>query len=81
MTNKKETSVEQAVDALCKALKEDAAFYYSYQANIAMAFVDRTHQYKKEQNKRHLSNLDIHTIANDAAKHFLDLLINHKNNG
>ena len=63
------------IKKLRKALKEDEGLYYSWQSNIAMAFMDCFGWYKKEHKKEYLNSADIHTIANDAAKHFLDLLI------
>jgi purine nucleoside phosphorylase len=62
-------------DSLFKALREDPELYYAYQANIAMAFVDTYHNYKKKMDKASLNYEDIHTIANEAAQYFLNLLI------
>ena len=66
---------ETIISRLQKALKEDPELYYSYQSNIAMPFVDCCYNYKKKNNKKSLSQKDIHIIANEAAKQFLDLLI------
>ena len=55
-------------------IKEDEELYYSYQANIAMSFKDEYHNYKKKKGKS-LNNDDIHNIANNAAKYFLNLLL------
>lgn len=63
-------STKQAVDRLCKALKEDPGYYYSWQANIAMAFYDE-HFFQKGKT----SQKKIHEIANSAAKCFLNNLI------
>ena len=54
-----------------KALKEDDALYIAYQANIAQAFKD---EYSRNKNK-YKNKVDIHNIANRAAKNFIDLLI------
>jgi len=40
------------ITKLIKNLKKDKGLYYSYQANIAMAFVDACHHYKKKNNKK-----------------------------
>jgi hypothetical protein len=61
---------------LFKALRKDKDFYYSYQANIAMAFKDEYARHKRL--KPYLNNNDIHNIANNAAKDFLNLLIKEK---
>lgn len=55
--------------------KSEGSNYYGWQANIAMAFKDRYSQYKqKESTSAVLSDWDIHKIANQAAKNFLDTL-------
>ena len=56
---------------LFKALKEEPDLYFAYQSNIGMAFKDEYHRNKK----RYKNRKDIHNIANNAAKYFLDLLI------
>lgn len=56
---------------LVKALKTDKGYFYSWQANIAMAFEDTYYQ-KKLKNKP--SRKDIHEISNEAAIYFLGLL-------
>ena len=66
---------ESIISRLQKALKEDPELYFAYQSNIAMPFVDHCYWYKKKNNKKSLSQKDIHIIANEAAKQFLDLLI------
>lgn len=58
-------------DTVIDLLKRDPEVYYSWQANIAMSFVDA---YSRDQ-KRYKNHADIHSIANEAARHFLDLLI------
>lgn len=72
-------SLQEAVEVLCNALREDYSYYISWQANIAMAFQDEF----KNQEKNHngftrwlfLEN-GLHTISNKAAENFLNLLIN-----
>ena len=55
---------------LQKALSQDDGYYYGWQSNIAMSFVD---EYSKT--KGYVSKKKLHKIANKAAKNFLDLLI------
>jgi hypothetical protein len=64
---------KKAVKTLSKKLRKDPELYYAYQANIAMQFKDEYSRRRKEKN--YLNNEDIHKIANDAAKSFLNLLI------
>lgn len=66
-----ENEVKNAVETLTKALKESESFYYSYQANIAMAFFD---EYAKNK-KNYMNRGDIHKVSNQAAKNFLDFWI------
>lgn len=78
-----ENKLKEAVETLCQALREDkteGSYYYSWQANIAMAFWDEAshEQYKGEVNGWEGAMLDkkeLHIIANNAAKRFLDSLI------
>ena len=63
-----------AVNKLTEEMKKDPSYRIGWKANIAMAFKDRAYQYKKENNKKSLSNGDIHIIANEAADSFLNLL-------
>jgi len=58
------------VDELITELRKDksnGSYYYSWQANIAVAMQDA---YDRAEDKN-----DIHKISNDGAKAFLDLLI------
>lgn len=55
---------QDAVKHLTSELKEDAGFYESYKANIAMAFVDEFNP-----------DRSIHQNANDAADRFLKIFI------
>lgn len=68
-----DSKLKEAVKTLCEALSEDkseGSYYYSWQANIAMAFKD---EYDRDAALPELK--DIHHIANQAAKNFLDTLI------
>lgn len=70
-----EITIKEAVDQLVKALKEDPGYYNAWQANIAMSFQDEWRR-KADSCPTILDtgDLDIHEIANDAAKNFLNLL-------
>lgn len=59
----------QAIDVLVKELRNDPEYFKGWQANIAVSFQD-------EINKSGyiIPNEDLHTISNNAAKNFLNLL-------
>ena len=68
------TEIQNAVETLTKAIKNDSELYYGYQANIAMAFKDEYNRnHKKYKNKE-----DVHNIANKAAMNFLNMWCNYK---
>jgi len=67
LITKNEPSLEEAVNVLCKHLREDRELYDSYKANIAMCILD-------EYDKAAYNDL-MPRLATDAAKRFLDLLI------
>ena len=69
---KENDKLRDAVRTLSKALKNDPELFYAYQANIAMAFKDNVRWYKQKTGKKSLSSGDLHEIANDAAKYFLN---------
>ena len=71
--------IKKAVKILIKELRRDKELYYSWQSNIAMAFKDKYYWYKKKKNKRWLNVQDIHEIANESAKNFLNILIREVN--
>lgn len=66
---KEHTILKECVDALCEALETEPDFRMSWQANIAMAFVD---EWDKDKKTRSLN--DVHGIANLAADRFLTML-------
>ncbi len=55
---------------LIKRLNKDREYRYGWQANIAMAFKDEYDRNKKKYKNRE----DIHKIANQAARNFLNTL-------
>lgn len=62
-----ELTTSKAIKHIAAALKEDFSYYYSWQANIAMAFQD---EFRKE-----CLHKGLHEISNNAAKRFLELLM------
>ena len=59
------TELSKAVKVLCKALNTDEDYRRSWQANIAMAFVDE-HDHGEHQS--------LHDVANNGAERFLNIL-------
>ena len=55
--------------------KSEGSLYHAWQCNIAMAFKDEVGRKKKEMDCEDICNEELHEIANQAAKNFLDLLI------
>lgn len=66
-------ATEVAAKTLTDAIKQDAALYIAYQANIAMAFVDAVARFRSQTNKRFLNRRELHQVANEAADNFLQL--------
>jgi DNA-binding LacI/PurR family transcriptional regulator len=64
----KTITTSEAVEHLTKELSKDDGYYFSWQANIAVSFMD-------ELREKGYRLPDEHEIANTAAKNFLDLLI------
>lgn len=60
-------TIQEAVQRLVKELKEDKGYFYGWQSNIAMAFVD-------ELNGHGISFPTLHKLSNQAAINFLNLL-------
>lgn len=58
-------------------LGQDEEYREAWKANIAMAYIDCERQYRRKHNKRgkYLNQHDKHTIANNAAEYFIQLLI------
>lgn len=72
------TDIKDAVLEVTEAIKADPDLYIAYQANIAMAFYDEAHKYKKSietdiGDYEMIEFNDLHELANNAAKRFLDL--------
>ena len=64
-------SIKKEIGVLCRALKKDQPYYWSWQSNIAMAFYD-------EMLRRGYNLPDLRDISNKAAINFLDLLMRSK---
>lgn len=72
-----DTKLKNAIKTLCAALEEDkseGSYYYSWQANIAMAFMDETDRRQMNFGKGLDWKEKLHEAANQAAKNFLDNL-------
>lgn len=62
--------------AFIDAIKNDPDMYKGYKDNIAVSIQDTIASYKKENNKKILSNNDMYIISNEAAENFLKKLTN-----
>jgi hypothetical protein len=72
-TSRASVDVGTAVKILAEELgkdKSEGSLYYGYQSNIAMAYKEA---YRQAFNQA--KGIDLHVVANDAAKNFLDHLI------
>jgi len=65
---------QEAIEHLRDEFKKDPGYRYGWQANIAMAYKDNERWYMEKTGKKYLNKEDKHTIANNAANYFLDLL-------
>jgi len=63
--------LRRSILVLTEALENDEELFYAYQANIAMAFFDE----HRRNPKKYKNIKDIHEIANNAAKNFLNIWI------
>lgn len=76
-----EIPVGVAVRRLCKELQSDHGYYYSFQANIAMACYDEAIRSGVIDREDKLLCEDFHKACNKAAMYFLDLLISEPGKG
>ena len=63
---------KKAVEKLTQELGKDDSLYISYQANIAMAFMDEFEKFYGGTAIANKTKREIHQIANAGAKRFLD---------
>ena len=66
-------TIEEAIDILRDAFKNDPDYRYGWQSNIAMSFLDAETFYRRKNGKenKYLNYGDKGQIANDAAEMFL----------
>jgi hypothetical protein len=62
------------IEQLQEALKTDEGYRLSWQANIAMAFVDAFKSHQQKVGRKHVADQEVHKVANDAADNFLNTL-------
>lgn len=70
----KPKKIKKALDVLTKALEEDGNYEMSWIANIAMCYVDAYNIRLKKLKKKNLNSRERHSVANEAAVNFLDML-------
>ena len=69
--------IANEVTKVTEEIINDSELYFAYQSNIAMQFVDEF----SRCNKKYKNKKDIHKIANQAAKNFLNLWASTANPG
>ena len=67
-------TTHDAVDALRKDLSNDDEYAFTWQANLAMCFYDAYFRANDKNAFSREEELEIHIIANDAARDFLEKL-------
>lgn len=67
--------IQNVAPAFIELLKEDKDYRESFMANIAMAYKDEFHRQYDGVNETKI----VHSVGNQAAKNFIDLLTNTKN--
>ena len=67
-------TTSEALLHLTNEMKNAPDYRRAWQANIAMAFYDAALVYQRNNNRKYLTHVDIHKIANAAADNFLYLL-------
>jgi len=65
--------LKEAISRVTTELGNDIDYRRGWIANIAMAYIDCERWYKEKTGKTYLNQMDKHTIANNAAEHFLNL--------
>jgi len=66
-------TTKEAVKKLTTELKSDEDFRKSYQANIAICFIDECNEWRDKNEKENIPSKAFHEIANKAADRFLNL--------
>lgn len=67
------SKISEAVKVLTEELSRDEGYFYSWEANIAMAFKDEWNWHVEKQGYPYTKE-HIHEIANKAANNFLNQL-------
>lgn len=70
----KPKKIKKALDVLTKALKKDGNYEMGWIANIAMNYVDTYNIRLKKLKKKNLNSRERHSVANEAAVNFINML-------
>lgn len=69
---KRKTAIQKAMNVIGKAIERDPDYRMTWEANIAMAFVDSWRWWRERNGlKRVLNAKERHAVANEAAAHFV----------
>lgn len=71
-------SLIDACEIVFDALKNDEDYYYGWQANIAMSILDTKRWFLEEYELEQVPKELEHSLANKAAKHFLNTLVDER---
>ncbi len=76
IARKEADRLKEAVELLCETLRTDPGYYESWKANIVMAIHDEYYtQQAKVMGTEYEKGQFLHTVFNDGADRFLQLLI------
>lgn len=65
----------ELIKDLKEKLRKDEGYRYGWISNIAMSYIDIEKSYRDKTNKKYLNKQDRHIVANDAAKNFIQILL------
>lgn len=68
------SDLSNSIKLLAKSLREDQGYFYSWQSNIAMSFLDNFKRNADEYGTNYAIE-NIHSIANESAMCFLKILM------
>lgn len=68
-------TTEEAMNHLKTQLKNDEQYRYGWISNLAMSYIDLEKSYRDKTKKKYLNQKDKVQIANDAAKNFIQILL------
>lgn len=77
-TAPEKTELQKAMEIVVAEMakdKSEGSYYYSWQANIAMAFQDEVRREFNKDGDINMTAVELHAVSNIAARNFLDMLV------